>query len=171
MEPWEKDLDPVQRDFLEQPRRREIVELLAGRPGLNESQIARDLGIHLNLARFHLERLEAVDLVEVQRSPRGREKVCFLPRDLDLWEDPRTRVLFGGSRVTEVARVVVRKPGSTASEIGEELGLSRSGTHRHLNTLRKAGLIRRFRIKQAYRHYPAPVLETWVEHTGNDGDE
>lgn len=171
MEPWEEDLDPVQRDFLEQPWRREIVELLAKRPGLNKSQIARALGIHLNLARFHLDQLEAVDLVEMRESPRDREIVCFLPRDLHLWEDPRTRVLFGGSRVTEVARAVVRQPGSTASEIGEELGLSRSGTHRHLTTLREAGLVYRFRIEQAYRHYPTPVLEAWVERTEKEGDD
>lgn len=139
------------------------MELLANQPGLNKSQIARELDRQLNTIRHHLNRLEVVDLIEMRDSPRGREVVCFLPSQLHLWQEPKTRILFGGSRVTEVARHVVDAPGSTTREIGEALGLSRGGVHRHLTTLREASLVFRFRIGAAYRYYPQSELQEWSE--------
>lgn len=163
MDTWEDDLDAVQRDFLEDERRRAIVDLLAQDPGPNKSQIARELEIPLSSVRHHLERLETVDLVVMRKSPRGREVICLLPYQLDLWEHPRTRILFGNSPVREVARAVVDAPGSTASTIGDAVGLSRSGAHRHLNTLRDHDLVDRVRLGPAYHHYPTAILERWAE--------
>lgn len=139
------------------------MELLDERPGLNKSQIARGLGVELNTARHHLGRLEAVDLVETRDSPRRGEVVCFLPSDIELWEEPATHVLFGGSRVREAAVLIVERPGIIADEIGEAMGLTSGGVHHHLDTLLEHGLVERFKLGRGYRYYPAAVLEAWYE--------
>lgn len=156
---WE--LDAVQRDFLKHPNRCRIVELLAENPGLNKSQIARALGLELTTAHYHVDRLESVDLLETRASPRSSETVCFLPTQTALWDDPRTRILFGGSRVRHVASLVLDRPGITAHELGEALGLSSGGVHHHVHTLLDHGLVERFRLGRGYRYYPTPVLEDW----------
>lgn len=139
------------------------MELLSGHPGLNKSQIARELGIPLNAARHHLERLEAVDLVETRDSPRRGEVVCFLSWDVELWEEPATHILFGGSRVREAAISIVERPGVTAGEIGEAMALTSGGVHYHLDKLLECGLVERFWLGPGYRYYPTPVLEAWYE--------
>lgn len=163
MDTWEDDLDAVQRDFLEDDNRRRIVELLAERPAQNISQIARELGVELNTARHHLDRLEAVDLVETRKSPREGEVICFLPYQLHLWETPATRILFGGSRVREAAILIFDQPGITADELAEAMGLTSGGIHHHIDTLLEHGLVERFQLGRPYRYYPTAVLEAWYE--------
>lgn len=158
-----EDLDAVQRSFLEHSRRRRITELLAQQPGLNISQIADELDIPASGARYHLGRLEAVDLVEIRDSPRKSEVVCFLPKDIELWEEARTRVLFGGSRVSQAAILIVEQQGITADDIGEAMDLTSGGAHSHLDKLLDHGLTKRFQLDRAYRYYPTPALATWYE--------
>lgn len=140
------------------------MDLLADRPGLNKSQIADELDLDLNAVRFHLERLAAVDLVEMRASPRQGEVVCFLPSNVELWEEPSTQILFGGSRVREAAILILEQPGITAEEIGEAMELSSGGVHHHLSVLLDRNLVERFRLGRAYRYYPTPTLEGWYEH-------
>lgn len=163
MDTWEDDLDAVQRDFLEDDKRRRTVELLAERPGQNISQIANDLGVELNTARHHLKQLETVDLVETRDSPREGEVICFLPHQRHLWETPATRILFGGSRVQEAAVLIVEQPGITADELGDAMELTSGGIHHHIDTLLEHGLVERFQIGRAYRYYPRSELTAWVE--------
>lgn len=162
---WDEDLEPAQRDLLEHPLRRAIVEVIARRPGVNKSQIAGELGIHLALAIYHLDRLVPAGTVALRPSPRNREVVCFLARDLHLWENPRTRVLFGGSPVAAVARHVAEQPGATAREISEALGLTAGAVHHHLRTLLSNGLVQRFRLGSEYKHYPRDELKRWAAAT------
>lgn len=162
MAAWERTLTPAQRDFLAHPLRRRIADLLAKQPGLNVSQVARALCIHLNLARFHLRRMAEVGLVELHESARRREVLCFLARDAHLWEGPATRLLFGGSAVRAVARHVAGNPGATTREVATATGLSFGAAHHHLKTLLERGLVTRFRMGPEYRHYPHAELVRWA---------
>ena len=155
----------MQRDLLEQPVRRRIAALLHWRPGLNLSQVARELDIHLNLARFHLKRMAAAGIVELRPGGRKREVLCFLQRDAHLGDAPGARLLFGGSPVSAVARHVARKPGATARHVAEATGLTFGAAHYHLNTLLERGLIVRLRTGPEYRHYPHEDLERWAQES------
>lgn len=69
--------DDTHRALLAQPTRARLVALLAerGTPAATD-ELARDLGLHPNGVRVHLERLAAAGLVERERvrRPRGRPR-------------------------------------------------------------------------------------------------
>lgn len=161
MDDWERDLTPLQRDLLAQPVRRRIADLLDERPGLNLSQVARELGLHLNLARFHLQRMAGARLVAL-RSGRKREVLCFLQRDARLWKKPGTRLLFGGRPIGAVARHVARHPGATTRQVADATGLTFGAAHYHLATLLERRLVKRVRMGPEYRHYARGALERWA---------
>lgn len=162
MHSWERDLDRVQRALLEQPVRRRIANLLDERPGLNLSRVARELGIHLNLARFHLRKLADAGVVELRPGARKREVLCFLQRDARLGDEPRTRLLFGGSPAGAVARHVALNPGATARQVADATGLTFGAAHYHLAKLMERRLVARIRGGSEYQHYPRGALARWA---------
>lgn len=162
LEANEDEPDPVRRDLLRHPVRRRIVDLLAQSPGLNKSRIARELGLQLNAVRYHLRKLEGAGLVVLRRSPRKHEVVSFVKTDARLWDEPRTRVLFGGRPGARVARHIARHPGATVREIAPATGLTPSAVHYHIRTLMAYRLVIRYRLGPVYRHYPHQDLERWA---------
>jgi predicted transcriptional regulator len=151
------------RDALDHPRRERIHETLQENPGLNWSQLQRETGLSVGVLSFHLDRLERQGHVVRKESPSENEVLLFLDEHEDLWNDPRTRVLFGNESTRKVAQYLTEDPGSIASEIAEELDVTPEAVRYHLSKLEERDLVSRERDGRAVAYEPDDPLETWFE--------
>jgi predicted ArsR family transcriptional regulator len=124
------DVSTARSDVLAQPTRARLFALLAdrARPASTED-LARELDLHVNGVRGHLERLREAGLVDRAREPRGRGR----PRDI--WsiradanpggEPPSGYVDLGRwlARALAGRGGGVRAVEATGREIGRELAL------------------------------------------------
>lgn len=149
--------------LLRNPHRQRIVELLTQAPGMNKNQLAEALGIYANALDFHLERMEEMGLVHLRESPRGREIVCFTADNVDLWEDERTRVLFGRSPVQRVAIYLAENPGASTADIASALDVSPVTVRHHLRTLEESELVQRLRIGRDVIYSAVPEVARLID--------
>lgn len=157
--------DPTDRQLtvLRHPLCLRIVRLLEIAPGRNKSQIARSLDTAWSSVHRQLGRLEAADLVVLRSRQEGQEVVCFLPGDVDLWDEGPARVLFGRAEVRRVAVEVVRRPGQSTLEIAVSLSLAAPTVRHHLAVLVEHELVDRTRVGRRVFYEPTAILEAWVE--------
>lgn len=161
--------DSVKENLLEHPLRRAIVGLLADRPGMNKNQICAELGTGGHQLDHHLDQLEhRGGLVVTRESAQDQEVLCFLAEDERLWEDERTRILFGRRQKRSVALFVAENPGATTREIAQAVRLSACTVRHHLRTLRAHGLVEGYRTGRARVYEPAQRLERWACEVGGD---
>lgn len=146
--------------------RERIRDLLIRMPGTNKNQIARRLDLHPSLRDYHLKKLLREDLVVTRSSVRGREILCFWWEDADLWNDLRTRVLYGRRASRLVALYIADHPGATTAEIGGALDRSGATIRYHLGTLGGRSLVERERDGRRIHYRPAGHLVSWVEDVG-----
>lgn len=162
--------DFVQDRLLEHPTRQAIVDLLAKRPGMNKSQICKELDLRANVVDHHIEKLEEAQLVVTEESENGYETLCFRLEDAMLWADDRTRVLYGRRGVRAVGLFLAENPGATTREIAEALHLTTVTIRQHLRTLMCHGLVERYPAGQTNLYKPATVLEEWACEVGEGFD-
>lgn len=165
--PGPEDLDPAQRSALRDETRRAIFELVARTPGLNISQVARRFDVDRSKAEHHLERLEAYELVVQLPGERGNEVLCFHPDHEHLWEDDRTRVLYGQAPVRHVALFVHAHPGAATKRIADALESAPRTIRDHLAMLRGHELVEMHRFQRRVEYHPTDVLEAWAEAVGD----
>lgn len=164
------EITQAQATLLANPNRQLIVDQLGRTPGLNLNTLARETGLHRSLVRFHVHRLEHGDLVAVRQGVKGREQVCFLVEDAHLWEDPRTRVLFGGEPTRNVALFVAENPGATVQRIADAVDRKPRTIRHHLDELHERDLVDRVQDGTAARILPRDDLRRWKTEVG-DGFE
>lgn len=156
-----------QSSLLCNENRQQIVRQLGRTPGLNINLLAEKTEISGSVVTFHLHRLADADLVSIKPGVKGNERLCFLKRDEDLWEDPQTRILFGREPARNVALYVLENPGVTPEEISEALERSTRSARHHLRTLEDRGLIDRVRIGRTHRFLPRSPLREWRNEVGD----
>lgn len=154
---------PFRAALLRNPARREIRQLLEQTPGLNPHQIADALDMHQNAVDFHVGRLADANLLALRPGCDERERLCFTPDNVNLWDDPATRMLFGRGPPRRVALYLAEHPGTNARELADALGLSVPTVRRHIRTLESCDLVQRLHVDRRVIYHAEPRLTTWVE--------
>lgn len=147
-----------------------IVDLLQNRPGMNKNQLSRELDIYVNLLDFHLNRLIKAGIVTTRPAAQGKEVLCFLPRDVHLWEDPDTRILFGRKPTRDVGLFLAENPGCTTKAVADALDCSPVTVRHHLRTLGDHGLVDKLRLSRRVIYQPEEKLRQWVQEIGTHFD-
>lgn len=161
------DISGIQSALLRNPVRRGIVEQLGRTPGLNKNQLCDELDILPNLLDFHLERLEDNGIVVTRPSAQGREILCFLRTDKELWEDDELRIMFGRRSTREIGLYVAENPGAETTDIAEAIDLSEVTVRHHLRTLREHEMVQRIRLGRRFEYHPSDLLEEWTDLVGD----
>lgn len=163
----QEDLDEAQRSALRHETRRAIFETVARTPGLNKSQVARRTGVDRSVADDHLERLEAYDLVELLPGARKNEVLCFHPDHAYLWQDERTRLLYGQPPTRQVALYLLENPAATTEDIAKTMDAARRTIRDRLAELRDRSLAEAHRFRRRVEYHPTRDLEAWAEDVGD----
>lgn len=121
--------------ILENPRRREIYELIEAHPGISGIEIQHALDLGGGVLENHLNRLLRAGLLETRRS--GRFLRLYAIGQAPPPNDP---VLLPETTKT-VARAVLAGPGRSIEEVASEVGLSYKRTSEHLRQLVHLGLV------------------------------
>lgn len=150
----------------EQPTRRRIVEELDKRPGLNKRRLCDHLDLYMSQVDRHVERLKDQGWVVTRPGARDREVLVFRREDEDLWENERTRVLYGRSSTRRVGLFLARNPGSTSREIAEAVDLTPVTVRHHLRILRNNDLAAHIQAGQSHEYHPSNELRDWAHTTG-----
>lgn len=155
------------RYLLEDDNRRALYDQAEKTPGLNITQLSQAIDIPRTTASYHLARLEANDLLTLYtNTERGNEKLCFLPHHAHLYNDEKTRPLFGAQRTRRIARYIAHNPGATIQEIARAFEVTYGAIKHHTDRLRELDLIHRTRTGGSYRHEPTHVLTIWEQDIG-----
>jgi len=157
----------IQRALLRNDLRKGIVEQLRKTPGLNKNQLRKKLDILPNLLEFHLKRLIENEVVVTKPSAQDQEVLCFLEDQEHLWDEEKTRILFGRRPTREIGLYIAAHPGASTSEIAEAVDLSDVTVRHHLRTLRDHGIIQGIRLGRRYEYHPSEELITWVNRVGS----
>lgn len=152
----------VQDELLEHPLRKGIIDALEKTPGMNKLQLCRELDTYPNLLNFHLNQLEEARLVVTRPGAQGNEVLCFLWEDAALWENPRTRVLFGRQPIRKVGLYLADNPGSKTRQIAKALEVSPVTVRHHLRTLRDHDLVDRYRAGRRFLYAASEDLTSWA---------
>lgn len=158
--------DFVKERLLDHPVRRRLAQTLEERPGMNKSQLCDELELDSNVLNHHLGKMAMGQLVVTRPSAQGKETLCFRLEDVILWEDERTRILFGREESRGVALYLAENPGATTREIAGALRLSPVTIRYHLGTLKEHQLVHRHPVGQTYVYEPDDLLEAWVAEIG-----
>lgn len=156
-----------EEDHLDLEIRQAIVEAARRRPGSNKSQLAEAVGEKRGTVAFHIDRLVEDGVLVTREAVRGRQVHCFVPEDMDLWRDERTRILFGNSALRAVAQYVLDHPAADTAQIAEAVGKAMGTIRAHLKTLRDNGLVARRRFDNQWHQRPLPPLKAWKAMAGD----
>lgn len=152
---------------LDHPRRQAIFEAVKRNPGLNWNQLQRQTGLAVGALLFHLDRLEEQGAL-VRKPSTNRNEVLFFTEDqVDLWRNPRTRLLFGNEATRRVAEVIARRPGASATDIADEIGVHPVTVRYHLNKLTESQLVDGARDGRQIHYRPSGELTTWLDRFGD----
>lgn len=113
------------------PARLRIYEILKARPGLTCQEIAREIGLGLVNTRYHLRRLEAVEMVKARRV-RRRLRYYVPGTDVNLLAAEVTASDVAKRIVTTAASAPA---GLTLAEISRSANVAPSLCHYHLKKL------------------------------------
>lgn len=158
--------DLVAEAVLEQPTRRRIVEELEQRPGLNKRRLCDHLDLYMSQVDLHVERLEEAGIVVTRPGVRDREVLVFRSEDADLWENERTRVLYGRAATRQVGLYLAENPGAETQGIAEALDLSPPTIRHHLRILRTHDLVAHLQVGQSHEYHPSNELRDWARTVG-----
>jgi predicted transcriptional regulator len=136
---------------LQHPLREDLFRLIREKPGIHESQLARDLGLRHTHVQYHLRVLEEAGLVELRRYAGLK---CAFEMGKHSSEE-KDMLLAGRGRVRHVLNVVLAEPGLSQRALAHRLGMSESSVKWHLDRLQGAGLVRTERCDGAKLAWPA----------------
>lgn len=151
---------------LDHPRRQTIYETVSTEPGLNWSQLQRRTGLSVGALMFHLKRLEEDDVILRRSGTTDNEVLFFTPENVELWRDPRTRVLFGNESTRHIAQILAENPGVTVREIADDLDLTPAAIRYHLSKLDDRELLQRHRDGRSVHYEPTDPLVDWIDRVG-----
>lgn len=161
------EIDEVQRSALRHETRCAIFETVARTPGLNKRQVGHRVGVNRSTAHHHLARLEAYELVELLPGERDNEVLCFHRDHVELWEDERTRLLYGQPPARRVALYVHANAGATTGELETALDAAPRTIRDHLAELRDRDLVEAHRFRRRVEYHPTHLLEAWADEVGD----
>ncbi len=131
-----------------QETRREVYDHVKAYPGLHLSEIARQLGIPTNHAKYHLRRLEKDGLVSSLKEdgywrffPRADGSVGT--RDLVDREDKRRLAMLRRPKPLHIVIHLLSQGEATHGELTEALDVAGATAHYHLQRMEEAGLLDR----------------------------
>lgn len=156
--------------LLDHPKRKAIYELVRSRPGINRNQVKTALGLAMGVLDFHLHRLENGKVIVRKPSHRDNEVLLFTPDQCGLWENPRTRLLFGTNATRKVAMVLAQQPGATSADIADAVEAEPVTVRYHLSKLRDHGLADARRYGNRVEYQPTAELVDWWEGPGRGYD-
>jgi predicted transcriptional regulator len=136
------------------PVREEIVRRVRERPGIHESQLARDMGLGHTHVQYHLRVLTDAGVVEVRRF--GGLKCIF-----ELGRHSQTEKALAMSdrgRTKDLLAIVAAEPGIAQRGLAKKLGMSDSSVKWHLQRLEGAGLVSTERARGMKRVWLAQGL-------------
>lgn len=143
---------------LRPPARRRVFELIAKRPGISMSELARAADLHWTSAALHVEHLERAGLVRTARVGRLR----VLQRTDHLQESISGAAILGEPSCRRVAMAVAHSPDARVWELASLAGMSDRATYHHLKRLVEAGLVST-RKRGGYRGIEAtPLLRAYL---------
>lgn len=160
-----RQLSSIQTSLLDDDVRSSIYTMVGERPGSNKNQLAKGLNIYHNHLDYHVSRLETHDLV-VERPGGKGDVIVFRTEDAHLWEDPKTRILYGRSPTRDVALYISQNPGTSSQEIADAHDASVNMARYHLRRLKDHDLLEMLNVGRRSEYHPAPALDEWVEGPG-----
>ncbi len=166
-EPPEHVQAEIRNSLLIHPTRADILETVKAKPGINKNQIRLELSIGLKVLDYHMTKMEEAELVVRMPSAQGKEVLYFAPEDVELWENPRTRIMFGRKPTRHVATYIAENPGTSSEAIAEALDLSVVTIRHHIRTLKDHNLIVSAKIGRQVEYHPLSELREWVEELGD----
>lgn len=146
----------------QQETRDQVYEQVKAYPGLHLSEIARQVGVPTNHAKYHLRRLERDGWVS---SLKQDGYWRFFPRvdgstgarDVIAPSDKRLLGLLRRPKPLHVALHLLSAGEATHGELAEVLGVAGSTAHHHLQRMEEAGLlIRRRHGRRVYYRLTTP---------------
>lgn len=159
--------EEIRQSLLLHPTRTDILDTIQAKPGINKNQIRLELGIGLKVLDYHLSKMEDAELVVRMPSAQGKEVLYFAPEDVDRWENPRTRIMFGRKPTRHVGTYIAENPGTSSEAIAEALDLSVVTIRHHIRTLKDHNLIVSAKIGRNVEYHPLSELKEWVEDLGD----
>lgn len=141
--------------LVEQPLRRRLLGLIADRPGIHASELARESGAPWGTVQYHLSLLHKGALVNSVEA--GRERRFF-----SLTVDPvRARLLsiLDQGRRKDIALYIREHPGVRQVEVCKSMDVSRKTFRSSIGPLVDEGLIQEHRGLQANRYFPGDTLD------------
>lgn len=153
--------------LLEETNRAKLYEQLDKTPGLNISLAGERAGIPSSTAAYHIRCLEAVGIITIVPSiEKDHEKICFLQKDDHLYEDEKTRILYGGGTTRRIARYIAENPGATIENVADAFDKSYSAIYTQAMLLKEKDLVERRKGGRSYRYEPTFKLLAWDEEIG-----
>lgn len=154
----------------ENPTRARIYELVRTQPGMNLTQIVRQLDIGWGTAAYHTQILKRQNMV---RDLRFLNRVCFFPA-VDTPPDVQIRtILLRQPNYLAIVQILRERDGLSQREIALQAGHARQYVSRLLAKMQDAGLIASRPSPNGRRYYlqshPAPVVPDATRLGGGNG--
>lgn len=141
--------------------RASILNVVRTDPGLNKSQIGEEARIGPSLASYHVDELMEAGQLVGRESPRGGELVCFLSEHDHLWEEDRTRILYGRRTTRRVAICLLEEVAFDTAGIAEALSKTRSTVRYHLRKLKDRDLVESRQLGRRVSYRATQQLRGW----------
>lgn len=123
---------------LDHPKRARIYAVVQEDPGIHPRKIARRLHLHPSTVTYHVNALEAVDVVESMR--RGRYRHLFTANDLTRVEKAVAAAMHRPAK-RAVIRILDDPVGQSQAAIADRLDIDRSTVKHHVDDLHDDGVL------------------------------
>ncbi len=124
-------------DLLKHPIRKHLVQIIHEKPGITFIELVAASGKGRGTIEHHLATLQAGRIIQAERSGRF---LCYYARPLKPHDAERT-VALRSALAQAVARLAIRRPGTTMYEASRQLGADYTAIKYHARRLAAAGII------------------------------
>lgn len=155
----------ARREVLQNPTRRAVMEHVRSSPGITAATLARNLQVHYETARYHLDVLMEVGLVT--REELGT-RVRYFENKARVDEVTRTvaRALHTDGK-RDVLLAIARSGALPSGEVAERVELAASTTSYHLRNLHDDGLVERRKVGRRVLYSLKPAVVPNVVELSN----
>jgi DNA-binding transcriptional ArsR family regulator len=147
--------DGKSRHLLMNSCRRDILSRLSLTPCISISDIASAVRVNPNTVRWHLDRL--IDADYVLRRKSGKRWI-FYPQGLLQTKDMNIFKMLNQRTQRKVLFQLVKRPGTSMSQLAKDLGFSRQSLSHRLEELEEVGVVKRLSDGGLARHYLTTCL-------------
>ncbi|MBW3582752.1 MAG: MarR family transcriptional regulator [Euryarchaeota archaeon] len=130
-------------DLLKHEVRAQVFEYIRANPGVNVTEMARELGLAWGTVTHHLDKLRHGRLVSVRRI--ANQKCYFENGGAVEQREMETLSLLKRDTPARIAVWIAANPGSSQKTLAEALGLSRAAASFHVRKMAAHGLVQRER--------------------------